>query len=216
MVAAAAAKTSAASTARISETVTGSLNGSARGGGSLLGVVDGRRQRGAITFDFSFLAKAAGSVDPDALKGRMVFYGPIAFLTSPVLTGKLSGGKRWIEVTSSRLRNSSGVSGVGETIGGTLTKRYRTEVDYRRYLALVPASDRQGLRRAVDLVEQRLGSSKAPVEAWIAADGTIRRAKGTAEGKGVHLEYTIDLTAVGKPVNVSPPPPSAVFDGRKL
>jgi hypothetical protein len=53
------------------------------------------------------------------------------------------------------------------------------------------------------------------VEAWIARDGTVRRVKGVIEGRGLKLEYTLDLTAIGKPVRLDPPPAARVLDARE-
>jgi hypothetical protein len=39
--------------------------------------------------------------------------------------------------------------------------------------------------------------------------------QGVIEGRGLKLEYTPDLTAIGKPVRLGPPPAARVLDARK-
>jgi hypothetical protein len=243
VIADAARKTSDLSTARITETVGGSVNGRSLGEGSGHGVVDGRHRHGAMTFDLSFLAKASPGLSPDSLKGKAVFFGDISFVTSPVIAKKLPVGKRWVLLTQEQIDESGGptgnLSGVGtldptrpvdhlravtgdaeelggEPIHGIPTKHLRAQLDYRRYVALLPASDRPPLQKAVDKLEQTLGSTKFPIEAWIADDSTIVRMKGTIDGHGLHLEYTLDLTDIGEPVRIRRPAAASVVDGRKF
>jgi hypothetical protein len=205
-------------------------------------VVDGRRQRADVTFDFSFLA-AIARVSGNALKGRGIFYGKVDFVTGPAIATRLDSGRRWVEVTDDQLRETGGLSGGisgassldptkpvdhlravtgdaeklgSETVGGAQTEHYRTKVDYRRYLAFVPPRDRPAMTKAVDELEATFGTSTFPVEAWIDSAGTIRRAKGFVERPGVRLEYTVDLHAVGEPVKIKPPPAAKVADARNL
>ena len=237
VIADAATKTSAASTARIHESVSGSLSGRALGEGSLDGVVDGRHARGYVRFDFKFLAQADPSVNAEALEGKVVFSGKRAFLTNPAIAARLPSGKRWLEATYEQLQATGGTSGGfggvgtldptkpvdhlravtgdaeelrGEPIDGMPTKHLRAELDYRDYVALVPASERAPLQKGVDRLEQVLGSTTSPVEVWIAPDGTIVRTKGTIEGRGLRLEYTLDLIEVGDPVRIREPDPAIV------
>ena len=232
VVSTAAAKTTAAGTARISETIGGSVNGSSLDEGSLSGVVDSRHGKASIAFDLTPLAKAGGG-DPSFQKGRLVFAGSDAFVTGPAIVAKLPAGRRWVRVTVPQA-SGSGVSGLGnldvtrpvdhlrsvvgttevlgaETVGGAPAKHYRTHVDYRLYLRLVPRERRAVVRKALEL----LPTTRLPVEVWIAPDGTIRRTKGVIEARAAKLEYTLDLNAVGKPVRIVQPPAIRVLDGRK-
>jgi hypothetical protein len=242
VIADAAEKTSNLSTARISETVKGSLNGRSLGEGSGHGVVDGRRRHGTLTYDLSFLANASPGVSGDALKGKIVFFGEREFLTSSVIAKKLPVGKRWLLVTEEQLDKAGGptggLSGAGtldatrpvdhlravsgdaeelrdESIDGRPTKHLRAELDYRDYVALLPARERPPLEKGVDKLDATLGSTTFPVEAWIAEDGTIVRTKGTIDGHGLHLEYTLDLTDIGDPVSIRPPASALVLDRRE-
>ena len=40
-------------------------------------------------------------------------------------------------------------------------------------------------------------------------------AMSVIEGRGLKLEYTLELTAIGKPVRLAPPPPTRVLDVRE-
>jgi hypothetical protein len=241
VVAAAAAKTTAAGPARIVERITGTLKGDSLGEGSAAGIVESRRRDAALTFDLSPLAKADGS-DPDSLKGELVYLGENAFLLSPAIHAKLPAGKRWIELTRRQLDAPGGggasFSGIGaldatkpvdhlraavgdaERLGtgdvaGVRAAHYRTHVDYRKYVSLVPRDQRATLRTMVAKLDGTLGETRFPVDVWIAADGTIRRTDGVIEGRGLKLEYTLYVSEVGKPAPIAKPPASRVLDGRK-
>ena len=242
VVSTAAAKTTTASTARLSERLTGSVNGESLGDGSLSGVVDSAHHRASLAYNLAFLAKASAGTSADALVGRVVHDGNNAFVSSPAITRRLPSGRRWIEIADTEAERSGslagGTSGVGtldetkpvdhlravagkteelgdETVNGVATKHYRSQLDYRLYVPLVARSQRAGLRKAVAKLDSTLGGTSFPVEAWIARDGMIRRVKGVIEGRGLKLEYTLDLTAIGKPVRLDPPPAARVLDARK-
>ena len=239
IVADAAAKTTEAGTAHLSEIVTGAANGKPLGHGSVTGVVDGRNGRGVITLHLGFFANAgAGGPSRDALEGKIIYLGERAWLTGPAIRRRLSGSKRWVAAETRALQSSGlggGIVGMGtldptkpidflrdatgkteevgsETVNGATTKHYRTSIDYRLYLDHVSADRRAALKSAVDGLDRILGTTRFPVEAWVAEDGTIRRVKGGIEGGPLKQGYTIDLTAIGEPISVRPPPRRLVLD----
>jgi hypothetical protein len=238
VVSAAAAKTTRASTARFSEKVTGSVNGRSLGEGSSDGAVDGARRRGDIRYDLGFLAKSSGNADPDSLKGRIIVDGDNAFATGPAILAKLPAGRSWVEVTIDQVSDSGSLADIGavdpvkpvdqlravvgdaellgtETVNGVPAKHYRTEIDYRLYISLVPRKRRAALAKGLAKINRILSGTRFPVEAWIASDGTIRREKGILEGHGLRIETTLDLTAIGKPVRITQPARIHVLDARK-
>ena len=240
----AAVKTGSASTAHIHEAIKASYLGKSLGDGFAKGVVNGKKRQAALDFDLSFLSRFAQDLGPRDLKGAMVVDGDVAFVSSEAAAAKLAGlGKHWVEVTSDQLDASGGLTGNlgglgtldptkpvdhfrattgevrdlgSETIGGAPTRHYSTEIDYRLYLPLVPQADRPPLEKSVARLDSILGTTRFPAEAWVASDGTIRRIKGTIAGKGLKMEYTIDLSGVGQPVRVRRPARSDVFDARKV
>ena len=241
VVSTAAARTSQADTARFSEKITGTLNGQSLGEGSMSGVVDSRRRNASFAYDLSPIAKA-GRADPNAFKGRLVYLGENAFLSIPAINSRLPAGRRWIEVTRRQLEawapGTGNLSGAGmldatkpvdhlraaigdtdqlgtEIVNGAATRHYRTHLDYRLYVPLVRRADRPAFRRVVAKVGRTFGGTRYPIEVWIGSDGTVRRTMGVVEGRGLHLEYTLDLTAIGRPVRIKQPPQTYVLDARK-
>jgi hypothetical protein len=238
VVSTAAAKTTHAGTVRLADKLTGTLNGNSLGEGAVTALADARRQRAAVAFDLTPLAKAAGA-RPRSLRGMVVYLGPDAFLTDGAITSRLPSGRRWIEVTRGQAEQASGrLAAVGlidvtkpvdhlraaigttervgtDTVNGARTTHYRTQVDYRLYVPLVPRNRRAAVARAVSRIESSYGATRFPVDVWIGPDGTIRRAEGAIEGRGLKLEYTLDLTAIGRPVQIIQPPRIRVLDARK-
>ena len=238
LVSEAAAKTTQASTARFSEEVTGSVNGESLGDGSSTGAVDGARRRADISYDLSFLARSSSNANPDSLKGRVVLAGDNAFATGPAIVARLPAGRTWVEITIDQVSDSGSFADLGavdpvrpvdqlravvgktevlgtETVDGVQTKHYRTHIDYRLYVSLVPRNRRASLEKGLAKLARILSGTRFPLEAWIAPDGTIRRVKGILEGHGLKVEYTLDLTAIGKPVRITQPARIRVLDGRK-
>jgi hypothetical protein len=95
-------------------------------------------------------------------------------------------------------------------------KGYRLTLDYRRYVPLLPPRDQAGIRKTLDRLERLLGTTKLPVEVWIASDGTIRRVKGELKAHGSGITYSMNLSPAGKAQRMRPPPPATVVDARKL
>jgi hypothetical protein len=238
VVSTAAAKTTHAGTVRLTDKLGGTLNGNSLGEGAVTALADARRRSAAVAFDLTPLAKAAGA-RPRSLRGRVVYLGPDAFLTDGTITSRLPRGRRWIEVTRGQAEQASGrLAAVGlidvtkpvdhlraaigttervgtETVNGARSTHYRTQIDYRLYVPLVPMGRRAAVARAVSKIESSYGTTRFPVDVWIAADGTIRRAKGALQGRGLKLDYTIELTAIGRPVQIPQPARVRVLDARK-
>jgi hypothetical protein len=242
VVARAAAKTTAASRVRVSTIIAASANGESIGDGSRTGVLDGLHNRGRVKFDFAFLAAPGSPLNPDDLRGEVVYDGDAVYVNTPHVMEKLPKGKQWVELTRKQALGAGGGSGLAgiatldptkpvdhlraaegdaELLGtgrvsGLAAKGYRLTLDYRRYVPLLPPRDQAGYTKTLDKLEQVLGTTKLPLEVWIAADGTIRRIKGEVSSHGSKITYTINLTAVGKAPLTQPPPRSSVVDGRHL
>jgi hypothetical protein len=236
----AAAKTTAASRVRVSTIIAASANGESLGDGSRSGVVDGLHNRGRVKFDFAFLAVPGSALDPNDLRGEVVYYGDDVFVNTPHVMEKLPKGKRWVELTRKQALGAGGGSGLaglatldptkpvdhlravdGEAellgtgrVDGVPVKGYKVTLDYRRYVPLLPPRDQAGYRKTLDKLEQVLGTTKLPIEVWIASDGTIRRLKGELSPHGSKLTYTVDISDVGKAQRVKPPARAQVVDAR--
>jgi hypothetical protein len=241
VVAHAASKTTHAGPAHVVETFSGRYNGRDLGDGSLSGVIDQRRGLADLDFDLRLLAKLSSKVDAELLKGRMIVMGDILFANVPGYGKLLPDGKHWVEGTQAQVEAdpgpTGGLAGVGnldptkpvdhlravredaadlgaESVGGAAAHHYGAKLDYRDYVPLAPRADRPGLTKAADMIEETLGTSTLPIDVWIAGDGTIRRLKGTISARGLHLEYVIDITELGAPVHIKPPPRDEVVDAR--
>lgn len=238
VVSTAAAKTTHAGTVRLADELTGTLNGNSLGEGAVTALADAPHRSAAVAFDLTPLAKAAGA-RPRSLRGRVTYIGPNAFLTDGTITSRLPPGRRWVEVTRAQADQASGrLAAVGlidvtkpvdhlraaigtterigkDTVNGAATTHYRTQVDYRLYVPLVARDRRATVARDVSHIQSSYGATRFPVDVWIAADGTVRRVQGAIEGRGLKLEYTIELTAIGRPVQIPQPARIRVLDGRK-
>lgn len=112
----------------------------------------------------------------------------------------------------------------GEEVRGIATTRYRATVDLEQASERSPEAVRDDLAEVV----RQLGTSRLPVEAWVDADGRLRRlrytvdladlsddapAKGTGRGRAT---ASLELYDFGVPVTVTPPPDSEVTDVGQL
>ncbi|MEA2613844.1 MAG: hypothetical protein QOI52_1803, partial [Chloroflexota bacterium] len=192
-------------------------------------------------FNFTFLAVPGSPLDPNDLQGDVVYYGEDVFIVTPSISDKLPKGKRWIEINRDQALQAgggSGLAGLGsldptlpvdhlraaqgqaellgtDQVRGAAATHYRVELDYRRYVPLLPPRDQAGFKKTLDKLDAAVGTTKLPIEVWIAPDGTIRRVKGEISSKDSKLTYTIDLSAAGKAQRVRPPPRADVLDARK-
>ena len=124
------------------------------------------------------------------------------------------------------LRGVTGdVTEVGaEDVRGTPTTHYRATVDLKEAREASPESAHDDL----DEVARQLGTERLPVEAWVDAEGRLRRlrytvdladladdapAKGVGEGRST---ATFELYEFGAPVAFRAPAPSEVTDLAEL
>jgi hypothetical protein len=237
VIADASAKTTAAGPLHVTQTVTGSVDGRSLGEGTMEGTFDAPRRRATMTYDFALLAKTSKDVPADFLKGVAVFDGELAYVRIAGLEPLLDPPKRWLKVTRAQIEAEGGPSSAGvgtldplrpvdhlraatgdaedlgiETIGGTRTRHYRAKVDFRNYVPLAPPSYRPGLARAVEKLDASFGTTKYPVNVWIAEDGTIRRFGIEIRTFRVRLEAVLDVTSIGGRSTFRVPPPRTVVD----
>jgi hypothetical protein len=237
----AAEKTTAAGPLRQSMDVRMEYRGKKLHAGSMEGAADGTRDVAKYTFDLTPLAELTDDVDPGELKGQFFTEGERNWVTGPAVVRELDPPKRWVLLSDQQIVDSPGLSGnqagagtldpakpvdhlraaegraeqLGkERLDGVATTRYRVDVDYERYVTMAPADDRPGLETAVEQFEKQFGGSTWPIEVWIGTDGAIRRLAGTIGRKGASITYRLDITGVGEPADLSPPPRRAVVDAR--
>ena len=233
----AAAKTSAAGTARVSTTFTGFRHGKRIEIGARNGFADSARRRGFVDFDYTGAVSNPDSRKAEALRGQVLYDGDSFYVHTYPLIWRLPIPKEWLKLPRDRMADVTGagrgISALGaldatrpvdylraargkaeEMGGGTVygapTKRYRVEVDYRSYVPMAAARDRVGIGRNVDQIEQSFGTTRFPVDVWIARDGTIRRVRGEVRKRAVTIVYTLDLAGIGKPQPLRLPEPATV------
>ena len=203
------------------------------------GAVDTTAQRLELTMDLSRLAALAGQ--PGALgKMTIVEDGLVMYMTGGGLSRVLPGGKTWARVDLSQaagtmgldpsgltggqtdprtslaqLREAGNVVRIGrQTLNGIATTRYSVLLDLRKGLSNLEGPSRKMMEQVVDRLDA-LGGRYVPADAWIDADGYLRRfhlAIPNYLGSGSSLAITMDLFDFGSRVNVSVPQAWQVAD----
>jgi hypothetical protein len=171
-------------------------------------------------------------------EGRAVIY-----MNLPVLTKVLPGGKPWIKIDvgaagkqagidlsqfaqfgsdPSRmvdwLRAISGdVTAIGtEKVSGVQTTHYRARVDLSKYPDLVPADQREAMRKTVDQLEKATNLSTFPMHVWVGKDGLVRQVRTvlteTIQGQTMNVVTSERFYDFGAPVDIALPSADQVTD----
>jgi hypothetical protein len=167
----------------------------------------------------------------------------IVYMKLPVLTRLLPGGKPWIKMDLNEvgkqagidisqltqfannpaqmvdwLRAASGdVTTVGtETVDGVPTTHYRATVDIDKYPDLVPAENREAMRKAVDALKKAAHVSSFPMHVWVGKDGLVRQVRTvlteTIQGQTVNIVTSERFYDFGTPVEIALPSDDQVTD----
>jgi hypothetical protein len=232
VIAEAAAKTTAAKTARIA---------------TLVRVVEpGRQERfgGQGRFDFE---RRAGEMTLRLIEGeagagggnaKAVFVDSSVYYQLP--PGALAGGRRWIQLDLQNVADASGLdfgplvqgsqadptqyllwlSALGpgitkigeEDVRGVPTSRYRAVVDLNLLEEQAPPGKEAEWAAYVQTLRDRLGLAFIPVEVWVDDEGLIRRFNHEYgfSTEGTTAVVTTELFDFGVPVDVPAPPPDQV------
>jgi hypothetical protein len=232
VIAEAAAKTTAAKTARIATLVrVVEPEGQQRFGGQ--GKFDFENRAGEMT-----LRLIEGEPGAGGGQGKAVFVDSSVYYQLP--PGALGGDKRWIRLDLQNVADASGLdfgplvqgsqadptqyllwlSALGpgitkigeEEVRGVPTSRYRAAVDLNLLEQQAPPGKEAEWAAYVQALRDRLGLAFIPVEVWVDDDGLIRRFNHeygfSAEGKTAVV--TTEIFDFGIPVNVQAPPVDAV------
>jgi hypothetical protein len=174
----------------------------------------------------------------DFADGRAVVY-----LNLPVLAKVMPGGKPWIKVDLSAVGKQAGIdlsqftqlgtdpsrmvdwlratSGDVTTIGteqidGVDTTHYRATVDLSKYPDLVPADQREAVRKALDQLTKQAHISAFPVHVWVDKDGLVRQVRAvvteTIQGQTMNVMTTERFYDFGAPVDIQIPSDDQVTD----
>ena len=203
------------------------------------GAIDSAAQRLQLTMDLSRVAAAAGK--PGAL-GKMTIIedGLVMYMTGGGLSRLLPGGKTWARIdlsqaagsmgldlsgltggqsdprtTLAQLRGAGNVVKIGpQRVGAVATTRYNVLLDLRKGLGKMDGASRKMMEQVVDRLEAA-GGRYVPADAWIDADGYLRRfhlAIPNYLGTGTSLAMTMNLFDFGAHVDVAVPQAWQVAD----
>lgn len=233
LIAEAAAKTTAAKTARIATQVRVVEPGSGQ-----------QRFGGQGKFDFE---QRAGEMSLRLIEGdegagfgqsKAVFVDSTVYYQLP--PGALAGGRRWIQLDLQNVADASGldfgplvqgsqadptqyllwltalgpgITKIGEEeVRGVPTSRYRAAVDLNLLEGQAPPGKEAEWAAYVQTLRDRLGLAFIPVEVWIDDEGLVRRFNHEYgfSTEGTTAVVTTELFDFGIPVNVQAPPPDEV------
>jgi hypothetical protein len=161
------------------------------------------------------------------------------YVSSPLLAGRLPGGTQWVRLDLKRVGQGLGLDpstlagggldptqylqelrAVGATpkplgseqLRGVQTTRYRVSVDVQKLVELQSGSDVAKVHEALS----KLGVSQIPLEAWVDAQGRIRKVAvdvhQTVAGHAVGVRIAAEYFGFGPVPPVTAPPSSQVFD----
>lgn len=147
-------------------------------------------------------ASAAELLGGNALQMEDLVKGTSAYVTSPLLAGRLPGGARWVKVDLSKIGDLAGiglpalgsaeadpaqlleylgahggsVTTVGsETLDGAHTTRYRVSVELSKVAEALPPSERGAAKAVLQELASQAGLSSIPFEVWIDGQQHVRR-----------------------------------------
>lgn len=236
--AAAAANTQAATTARVELTVTGGgLPGELRAAGA----VDFATNASHLEIDLAALAGLAGEHNLGDGRIEVVTQNGAAYLKTAFLAELTGSGPQWVKIDAAQLAAHSGgplptvphldiadpqailallrehadsvTPGGPEVLDGVTTTRSTATFDLARL-----ASEHGGSRSSEDLAGLfgRLGDTVITVDVWVGADDVIRQAVARVPSAEGEITVSFRLRAVGEPVTVEVPAASDVFDVTRL
>jgi len=241
-VASAAGKTAETDSARIAFAATVNVSSVGEMTMNGTGIYDGRSKTGWMNMNFSLPASAQAELGGNP-NMEMIFDahdGFVMYMRSSMFR-ELS--EKWIKMDLEKLADEEGIdlntlmnanqadpnqtlrmlmasSGArvsgSDTIRGVRTTRYSFRVDLRRL-----ADDNKALRESLNKVIEVMGVDSYPAEAWIDAEGRVRRLKiamsmSMPQAGNMTMTMVEDLYDFGARAEIFPPPDDQVVDLSKL
>jgi hypothetical protein len=167
----------------------------------------------------------------------------VMYLNLPVLAKVMPGGKPWIKIDLNAVGKQAGidlsqftqlgsdpsqmvdwlrtVSGDVTTVGteqidGVATTHYRANVDLSKYPDLVPADQREAVRKALDQLTKTAHLSSFPVHVWVDKGGLVRQVRAvmteTIQGQTMNVMTNERFYDFGAPVDIQLPSSDQVTD----
>lgn len=109
-----------------------------------------------------------------------------------------------------RATSSGSVKNLGQaTVNGVRTTHYSAEVDLSKLPSVVPASERQSVRKLVSALQQKGAATRLPVQAWIDSSNLIRRLQ-TAFSEPLGTGQSVSISLVETFLQYGPQPVPSV------
>jgi hypothetical protein len=165
------------------------------------GVFNYSTDEGTFTLHMSGLP--AGALSSGPLQMSEIYKRDSVYLNTPLLDGKLPGGKQWMKLDLGRFSQQllgadisqltsggsnpaqvlhylkavgGGVTAVGhETVRGVTTTHYHGVIEFNKLVDLVPAAVRSQARAGIAKLVAQTGSSSLPVDVWVDGRNLVRR-----------------------------------------
>jgi hypothetical protein len=137
-----------------------------------------------------------------------IVIGRVAYLRSPLLSGRLPSGKTWIKLDGRAFAKLAGLPGSVLAQNPSATLKYLQHLKSARELGSEGAGTRYRAtidRRALPSAARSLSS----YDVWVGDDGFIHRVRVAAAA--VRATVTVDLSHFGRTVSASAPPPDEVY-----
>ena len=213
------------------------------GGGALEmsgdGVIDSKRRVGRMTMRFGGLVPGG-----EAMTQEMIFDRFTIYMRSELFGAGLKSGKKWLKFDLAKVSKGLGIdlSQLGQVgqdpsqsmqmlkaIGGDVKKvgeekvrgvdttHYSATVDFDKYPAAVPASDRAAVRKSIENLVKLSGQRTIPVDVWVDDDKVVRRVGQTIKTKvpgaaSMQMRMIMEYFDFGTKVDVKAPPAGQVQD----
>jgi hypothetical protein len=160
-------------------------------------------REGTLSIDLSGLpASASAALGSGPLRIEELFKDSTIYVGSPLFSGKLPGGARWMKLDLGRFAQAMGfnlqqltggqanpaqfldylratggtVTSVGrDRVRGVPTTRYRGTIDLHKVADVLPGANHDQARAAIDKIIVQTGMSSIPVEVWIDDHHLVRR-----------------------------------------
>lgn len=231
--AASAARTSHAKSARIAMTMRMTVPPSGTSVVANASGVVGFRNR-AADLDMHMTIPGAG-----AMEMREVMVWPVIYMRSPLFAAALHG-KLWMKLDLAKIERANGVNlnavtstgssdptqmlqalenesdslqNLGAaTVRGVPTVHYHAVVDLDKAARNAPAAVRAAVQRSDARLVAMLGTHRMPMDVWIGQDGLVRRlayhmsVPVAATGGTMAMDVRLDMFDFGVPVHVTAPP----------
>jgi len=187
-------------------------------------------------------ASTQAQLHASSLQMLELFKAGSIYLSSPIFTGKLPSGARWLRIDIAQVAQAMGLDvssltggtdptqylkdlrGAGssvavagqEPVRGVPCTHYTGALDLRKAAEAQLGPVRARARGAVQQLIERTGQARIPVEVWIDGSGLVRRIRLNLSGKptahAISTSIQTEYFDFGSVPAVTAPPPAEVFD----